>query len=197
MTDGLICELSGRAFDPGPGEPDDRGHYYATCPECGGQVQLVPANGFEWRLPEHPSRGGFMASPEPCSGFDPWRPDSLGLNGRLPERVQGENTGPLADLVDAIPEPWSNHKADKSARASGRARPGEPLAEWCELAIPGVCLGRATNRHHKLLRKHGGTDDRSNTLDLCGFGNTTGCHGAVHQNPEESYRRGWLIRGVA
>lgn len=91
---------------------------------------------------------------------------------------------------------WSNLKPEKTTRAKGRARPDEPLATWCELAIPGVCLGRATNRHHKLLRKHGGGDERENTLDLCGSG-TTGCHGHVHANPAESYARGWLIRRAA
>lgn len=91
---------------------------------------------------------------------------------------------------------WSNLKTEKPKRAKGMARPDEPLATWCELAIPGVCQGRATNRHHKLLRKHGGGDERSNCLDLCGTG-TTGCHGYAHANPAESYRRGWLIHGWA
>lgn len=91
---------------------------------------------------------------------------------------------------------WSNLKPEKTARAKGRARPDEPLADWCELAIPGVCLGRATNRHHRKLRIQGGTDDRDNTLDLCGSG-TIGCHGYVHHHPAESYERGWLIRGAA
>lgn len=86
--------------------------------------------------------------------------------------------------------------AKRRAAGSSMARPDEPLKAWCEVAIPGVCLGRAANRHHKLRRSKGGTDDRSNTLDLCGSG-TTGCHGHVHANPAESYARGWLIRSAA
>jgi hypothetical protein len=74
------------------------------------------------------------------------------------------------------------------ATKSGRARPDEPLATWCEAQIPDVCSGRAEHRHHRLLRKHGGTDDRSNTTDLCHR-----CHGHVHANTGWAYSVGLLV----
>jgi hypothetical protein len=74
------------------------------------------------------------------------------------------------------------------ATKSSRARPDEPLATWCEAQIPDVCSGRAEHRHHRLLRKHGGTDDRSNTTDLCHR-----CHGHVHANTGWAYSVGLLV----
>jgi hypothetical protein len=50
----------------------------------------------------------------------------------------------------------------------------------------------ATERHHKLRRSQGGTDDKDNTMDLCGW-----CHAEVHRNPEHSYREGYLRRRTA
>lgn len=48
----------------------------------------------------------------------------------------------------------------------------------CEVSIPGVCLGRATNWHHRINRSQGGTWSASNGLHVCGSG-TTGCHGVL------------------
>ncbi len=62
----------------------------------------------------------------------------------------------------------------------------------CQLKIPSVCTQWATNRHHRKLRKHGGTDEPVNLIDLCGSG-TTGCHGYVHHNPAISFAKGWLV----
>lgn len=46
--------------------------------------------------------------------------------------------------------------------------------------------------HHRKLRKHGGADTLSNLIALC-----SPCHniapGSVHQNPEDSYRNGYLV----
>ena len=75
---------------------------------------------------------------------------------------------------------------------SGRARPDEPLADWCEARIEGVCTGRAAHRHHIRRRSQGGTDDASNTTDIC-----SDCHQHVHANPAWSYANGLLERGVA
>ena len=75
---------------------------------------------------------------------------------------------------------------------SGRARPDEPLADWCQAQIPEWCSGRASHRHHVKRRSQGGTDDVSNTRDLC-----SSCHEFVHANPAWSYANGLLDRGVA
>ncbi len=68
-----------------------------------------------------------------------------------------------------------------------RARPGEPLADWCEALIYGVCAGRAAHRHHRLRRSQGGGDEPANTLDVCGR-----CHDWIHAHPQAAYARGWL-----
>lgn len=43
-----------------------------------------------------------------------------------------------------------------------------------------VCGRPASENHHLVYRSHGGKDGP--TVPLCGFGNTSGCHGAVHAN---------------
>lgn len=72
---------------------------------------------------------------------------------------------------------------------SGRARPDEPLAVWCAARIEGVCTGRATHRHHRLMRSAGGDDSAGNTSDLC-----ADCHRFVHANPAFGYESGYLLR---
>lgn len=74
-------------------------------------------------------------------------------------------------------------------RKGGRARPDEPLAEWCQVAVAGVCWGRADQRHHKLRRGQGGGDEAANTLDVC-----TGCHDQIHHETGWAYRMGYLVR---
>jgi hypothetical protein len=70
-----------------------------------------------------------------------------------------------------------------------RARPDEPLATWCEAAIPAVCTDRAEHRHHILRRAQGGTDGAENTFDLC-----RACHDYVHRNVAWAYDNGLLVR---
>lgn len=69
----------------------------------------------------------------------------------------------------------------------------------CELQIVGVCLGRATNWHHRLARSQGGLWQASNGIHVCGSG-TTGCHGAVtntNGHRAEYEAKGWIVsRGV-
>jgi hypothetical protein len=78
------------------------------------------------------------------------------------------------------------------ARSRGRARPGDPLATWCQAAIPDICQGRATHRHHILPRSAGGTDSPADTADICGA-----CHAHVHAHPAWAYETGWLRRRTA
>lgn len=71
--------------------------------------------------------------------------------------------------------------------APGRARPDEPLATWCQVAIPGVCTGRAEVRHHIIRRGPGSSDEAWNTLDL-----DDACHGYIHRNITWAKTRGYL-----
>ena len=65
----------------------------------------------------------------------------------------------------------------------------------CEVQVPGICLGKATNRHHRIKRGNAScTNDLDNLIHLCGSG-TTGCHGWVHANKQgDVYEHGWLLR---
>lgn len=76
-------------------------------------------------------------------------------------------------------------KQPKAKRSKGRARPDEPLAPWCEIAVPGVCTGHAQHRHHIVLRSQGGTD--ALTADCC-----FKCHEHVHANPAWAKAHGWI-----
>lgn len=73
---------------------------------------------------------------------------------------------------------------------TGRARPGEPLADWCEARLD-VCTGRAVLRHHLAGRVKSPTlpdpDAASNTVDLC-----HPCHVWVHAHPARSYELGLM-----
>ena len=76
---------------------------------------------------------------------------------------------------------------------SKRARPDEPLASACEFGLPGVCTGYPQYRHHILPRTAGGSDEATNTADIC-----FACHSWVHLHPAISYENGWLKRrGIA
>jgi hypothetical protein len=79
--------------------------------------------------------------------------------------------------------------AEKPARRVVRERSGG----LCEVQIPGICEGRATNYQHRVNRSQLGGYAPSAALDACGSG-TTGCHGRITGNPEEAYRNGWSVR---
>jgi hypothetical protein len=68
---------------------------------------------------------------------------------------------------------------------SGLKKRSRGICEGCGLA-------KATEAHHRQYRSRGGSDDLSNALHLCGWGNHTGCHGVAHTAEGES--RGWSIR---
>jgi hypothetical protein len=71
-----------------------------------------------------------------------------------------------------------------AVKAKVRARSGG----WCEARIVGVCTGRASQIHHRKLRRHG--DHRLITaLHLC-----LECHAFAHDHPEFSYRMGLLVQ---
>lgn len=81
--------------------------------------------------------------------------------------------------------PKVGRKPKKKLR--GRARPDEPLATYCQVGRVGVCTGRAEVRHHIRRRSQGGTDDASNTIDICDAD-----HRWIHEHPSKAYAYGWL-----
>ena len=71
------------------------------------------------------------------------------------------------------------------ARADGRC-------EVCGKYAPGADI------HHRLAKGMGGTSnkrihDPSNLLAVCGFGNTSGCHGDIHGRADYSKAMGWIV----
>lgn len=63
----------------------------------------------------------------------------------------------------------------------------------CEVRIPGVCLGRATNFMHRQGKGQRGPWAASNGLDGCGSG-TTGCHGWITDHPAGAWPKGWYVK---
>lgn len=107
---------------------------------------------------------------------------ATGLARRRPQRPA---TAPKA-------EGWPQDTREAATARSGGV---------CEVAIPGVCLGRAMNHHHRLPRRMGGTrravvNSLCNVLHLCGTG-TTGCHGHIETNRAEALENGWLLHANA
>ena len=78
---------------------------------------------------------------------------------------------------------------EHQARALVRAR----SEGWCEVRIPDICRGRATNFQHRKNRSANGGWSPANGIDICGSG-TTGCHGYIHANPAEATRWGWTVK---
>lgn len=62
----------------------------------------------------------------------------------------------------------------------------------CEVRSPWH-LGKATNLSHRRHQGQGGEWSPVNILDSCGHGNATGCHGYIHQHPEEAREKGWIV----
>lgn len=65
----------------------------------------------------------------------------------------------------------------------------------------GVCVydgQRATDRHHRRFKGMGGSslpdkDSPQNLVTLCGFGNTSGCHGRAHSDRAWSEAHGYRV----
>lgn len=87
----------------------------------------------------------------------------------------------------------SSHRLPVDVSLLVRARSGG----WCEIQLAEVCLGRASQRHHRVTQKAGGrhgaaarrSDQASDLLDLC-----AACHDVVTDYPLRAYRYGWSLR---
>jgi hypothetical protein len=56
------------------------------------------------------------------------------------------------------------------------------------------CGGPAENCHHRKFKGQGGADTPENRVMLCGFGNTSGCHGRAHgRERAEAVRLGFVV----
>ena len=80
---------------------------------------------------------------------------------------------------------------DTRDRVSSRSR------GVCEIGAAG-CTGRATNVHHRLPLRMGGSRNPvlrtpANALHVCGDGNTSGCHRFVDDFPRIAGLAGWKL----
>lgn len=135
--------------------------------------------------------GGLRRTAMPC------RKTALKPGGkqlRRSELMRGDK--PLArrtSLKDAPKKPKQRREGDMTkgtAQEIVRTRSGG----WCELRIPGHCLGRGSNFGHRKPEGQGGEYIPSNGIRVCGMGNASGCHRYQELNRIESYARGWLVR---
>lgn len=59
----------------------------------------------------------------------------------------------------------------------------------------GVCEGcgerRGENIHHRKFKSRGGENTVENAILLCGFGNSSGCHGRAHSG--DGAELGWAV----
>lgn len=85
---------------------------------------------------------------------------------------------------------WGGQRSLQQARKFVRGR----AHERCEIETPACTPGwhRGEHAHHVRMRSQGGSDDPGNLLWVCAAG-----HRWIHDNPAESYRRGYLQRGAA
>lgn len=82
-------------------------------------------------------------------------------------------------------------KPDPPELVRNRALAYERAQQVCEAGSP-WCEGRPTQVHHIARRAGAGAHALDNLLAVCGMGNTSGCHGWIHQHPDEAKARGWL-----
>jgi hypothetical protein len=62
----------------------------------------------------------------------------------------------------------------------------------CEIRTP-WCQGRGREFSHRRAEGQGGKWLATNGLFSCGHGNLDGCHGYLHQHPEEATEKGWIV----
>lgn len=67
---------------------------------------------------------------------------------------------------------------------------------WCEIQSP-WCQGRGREFSHRRAAGQGGLWVAENGLWSCGHGNLDGCHGWVHQHPENARENGWIVLSSA
>lgn len=83
------------------------------------------------------------------------------------------NTGDACVICDGTGVTPSRDEVPEGVRMAVRARSGG-VCEACHAAP-------ATDQHHRQYRSRGGWHLIENLLDLCGRGNTSGCHGDAHR----------------
>lgn len=85
--------------------------------------------------------------------------------------------------------PSKRHRAYLAEYKQARDEVKNRASLRCEIRVWDICEGRVHQIHHRLRRSQGGSNDVDNLLAAC-----NSCHAYCHDNPTESYAKGWLIR---
>lgn len=128
-------------------------------------------------------------SPMP-SRRKPMSPGSSVLRrGALLRQSEMSRTAAAASRKPLVAKRQPVTAEERQARKLVRGR-SEGTCEVCGRAP-------ATNFQHRQGKAHQGAWSAENGLDVCGMGNVSGCHGAIHQNPAIAYERGWSVRSTS
>lgn len=98
------------------------------------------------------------------------KPSATGETQLKPRRSTGKHVGE------------SKAKRDVKARSAGD----------CEIRSP-WCQGKGREFSHRRAEGQGGAWSATNGMWACGHGGTDGCHGYLHQHPEEARHNGWIV----
>lgn len=84
----------------------------------------------------------------------------------------------------------------KTKKQVAEERDSRLIVAWrsqgrCEARLPTVCLGRASEYHHRVLRSQKRDERPENILHLCGPG---GCHHWAHHNVARAGELGLLLK---
>jgi len=82
------------------------------------------------------------------------------------------------------------------ARSEGMCEVGSEMCAGIvfdpESDVAAQIVQECFSRHHRRLKRQGGTSELDNLVLACGSG-TSGCHGWIHRNPQRSRTLGWLV----
>jgi hypothetical protein len=98
------------------------------------------------------------------------------------------STPPAGGRVQPARRKTGKHVGETKAKNLARQRSGGE----CEVRSPWH-QGPAREFSHRLAEGQGGKWLVVNGLDSCGHGNLDGCHGYIHQHPEEATKYGWMV----
>lgn len=61
------------------------------------------------------------------------------------------------------------------------------VTNWCQVRVPGICVTKPTDRHHRVLKSQGGKDTEENIVWCC-----RPCHNFLHDNRQWATEKGFI-----
>lgn len=87
-------------------------------------------------------------------------------------------------------------KATRQAIDAARTLVRDRDAWRCQMCGTLMVAGQSRSIHHRKPKGMGGSallENASNLVQLCGVGNSDGCHGKAHSNPHWARNHGWIV----